>query len=129
MREEALKWYQQALEDLLTAEHLFNAHRYYAVAFWSQQAAEKALKALLIFYGKVVRSHDLNEILDIIERELSINVNEIREDANKLTIHYIVSRYPYVANSIPARIYSRNDADDLLKRVKKVIEWVKRYLQ
>jgi HEPN domain-containing protein len=33
MREEALKWYQQALEDLLTAEHLFNTHRYYAVAF------------------------------------------------------------------------------------------------
>jgi HEPN domain-containing protein len=129
MREEALKWYQQALEDLLTAEHLFNTHRYYAVAFWSQQAAEKALRAFLIFHGKVVRSHDLNEILDIIERELSINVNEIREDANKLTIHYIVSRYPDAANSIPARIYSRNDAEDLLKRVKKVIEWVKRYLQ
>jgi HEPN domain-containing protein len=129
MREEALKWYQKALEDLLTAEHLFNTHRYYAVAFWSQQAAEKALRAFLIFHGKVVRSHDLNEILDIIERELSINVNEIREDANKLTIHYIVSRHPYAANSIPARIYSRNDAEDLLKRVKKVIEWVKRYLR
>jgi HEPN domain-containing protein len=128
MREEALKWYQQALEDLLTAEHLFNTHRYYAVAFWSQQAAEKALRAFLISHGKVVRSHDLNEILDIIERELSITVNEIREDANKLTIHFI-SRYPDAANSIPARIYSRNDAEDLLKRVKKVIEWVKRYLQ
>jgi hypothetical protein len=46
-----------------------------------------------------------------------------------LTIHYIVSRYPDAANSIPARIYSRNNAEDLLKRVKKVIEWVKQYLQ
>jgi HEPN domain-containing protein len=129
VREEALKWYQQALEDLLTAEQLFKAQRYYAVAFWSQQAAEKALKALLIFNGKIVRSHDLNEIIDIIEKELLINVSEIRDDANKLTIHYIVSRYPDAANSIPARIYSINDAEDLLRRAKKVIEWVKQNLQ
>jgi HEPN domain-containing protein len=129
VREEALKWYQQALEDLLTAEQLFKAQRYYAVAFWSQQAAGKALKALLIFNGKIVRTHDLNEIIDIIEKELLINVSEIRDDANKLTIHYIVSRYPDAANSIPARIYSINDAEDLLRRAKKVIEWVKQNLQ
>jgi HEPN domain-containing protein len=129
VREEALKWYQQALEDLLTAEQLFKAQRYYAVAFWSQQAAEKALKALLIFSGKIVRTHDLNEIIDIVEKELLINVSEIRDDANKLTIHYIVSRYPDAANSIPARIYSINDAEDLLRRAKKVIEWVKQNLQ
>lgn len=124
-----MKWYQQALEDLLTAEQLFKAQRYYAVAFWSQQAAEKALKALLIFSGKIVRTHDLNEIIDIVEKELLINVSEIRDDANKLTIHYIVSRYPDAANSIPARIYSINDAEDLLRRAKKVIEWVKQNLQ
>lgn len=124
-----MKWYQQALEDLLTAEQLFKAQRYYAVAFWSQQVAEKALQALLIFNGKIVRTHDLNEIIDIIEKELSVNVSEIRDDANKLTIHYIVSRYPDAANSIPARIYSINDAEDLLRRAKKVIEWVKQNLQ
>jgi len=47
--DEAYKWLTQALEDIKTAEKLLEAGRYYAVAFWSQQTAEKALKALLIY--------------------------------------------------------------------------------
>ena len=35
---------------------------YYACAFWAQQAAEKALKALLISRGKVLKTHDLIEL-------------------------------------------------------------------
>ncbi|WP_204327927.1 HEPN domain-containing protein, partial [Proteus mirabilis] len=42
-----LLW-EQALEDLKTAEVLVEVKRYYASVFFSQQAAEKALKALYI---------------------------------------------------------------------------------
>jgi HEPN domain-containing protein len=52
MREEAKKWFQQALEDLSTAKDtFFTGH---ASAFWAQESAEKALKALLINFGKTI---------------------------------------------------------------------------
>ncbi|QOJ79256.1 HEPN domain-containing protein [Infirmifilum lucidum] len=129
MREEAVRWFEQCLADLSTAEDLLRTAHYYAAAFYSQQAAEKALKALLIASGKAVRTHDLVEMLDIIERELRVSVDEIRADASKLTIHYVVSRYPDAANAVPARIYSREDAEDLLRRASRVVEWVRRHLQ
>ncbi|MCY0859734.1 MAG: HEPN domain-containing protein [Sulfolobaceae archaeon] len=129
MREEAEKWLKQSLEDLSTAEDLIKSSHYYASASFSQQSAEKALKAFLIDRGKVVRMHDLNEILGIIEKDLGLKVDEIREDANKLTVHYVISRYPDAANALPYAIYSKEDAEDLLRRAKRVIEWVKRNLQ
>ncbi|WP_338598223.1 HEPN domain-containing protein [Sulfolobus tengchongensis] len=129
MRDEARKWLEQAIEDLNTAKDIINAGHYYASAFWSQQAAEKALKAFLIEKGKIVRTHDLNEIVEIIKQELGVSVDEIFEDANKLTVHYTISRYPDAANGVPARIYTRSDAEELLVRAQRVIEWVKRNLQ
>ncbi|ACS34619.1 Nucleotide-binding protein, containing HEPN domain [Thermococcus gammatolerans EJ3] len=48
MRNEARLLWEQALEDLKTAEALIDVKRYYASVFFSQQAAEKALKALYI---------------------------------------------------------------------------------
>lgn len=122
MREEAKKWFQQALEDLSTGH-------YYASAFWAQQSAEKALKALLIDLGKMTRTHDLNEILDEIQREAGIRGDEIRQDVTKLTVHYTIARYPDAANAVPARLYSKEDAEDLIRRAERVVEWVKRYLQ
>jgi hypothetical protein len=46
MREEAANNWAQAQEDLETARILLEAERFYASVFFSQQAAEKALKAL-----------------------------------------------------------------------------------
>ena len=53
--------WEQALEDLKTAEVLIDADRYYASVFFSQQAAEKALKALYIEVKKELppKTHSL----------------------------------------------------------------------
>ncbi|HDD71587.1 MAG TPA: HEPN domain-containing protein, partial [Candidatus Aenigmarchaeota archaeon] len=48
MRPEAENWWKQALEDLDSAKKNLKIKKYYLVAFLSQQAAEKALKALFI---------------------------------------------------------------------------------
>ncbi|MDT7901812.1 MAG: HEPN domain-containing protein [Acidianus sp.] len=40
-----------------------------------------------------------------------------------------MARYPDAANAVPARLYSKEDAEDLIKRAERIIEWVKRYLQ
>jgi len=70
MRENVELWLKQSLEDLDTAKVLLNNNKYYASTFYSHQAAEKALKALLL------------------------NVEEIRKEALKLNPNYTISRYP-----------------------------------
>ncbi|WP_243681929.1 HEPN domain-containing protein [Vulcanisaeta souniana] len=87
------KWLAQALRDLRTAENSLNSGDYYACAFWAQQAVEKALKALLISRGKVVKGHDLVELGYIIRDELRIDVSRIMDYLRELTMHYTVSRY------------------------------------
>ncbi|PVU74726.1 DNA-binding protein, partial [Acidianus hospitalis] len=87
------------------------------------------LKALLINFGKTIRTHDLDEILDEIQRESVIRGDEIMQDVDKVTVHYTIARYPDATNAVPARLYSKEDAEDLIKRAERAIEWVKRYLQ
>jgi HEPN domain-containing protein len=49
MRSEALNWWKQALKDLETASKNLEIKEYYVTAFFSQQATEKALKALYLY--------------------------------------------------------------------------------
>jgi len=129
VREEARKWLEQSIEDLNTAKDTLSTGHYYAVAFWSHQAAEKALNALLIDGGKAVGTHDLNELLNVIHDELNIPINDVLSDVNKLTVHYTISRYPDAANGVPARLYSKSYAEELLSSAQRVVEWVRRNLQ
>ena len=48
MREEISNWWNQALRDMESAERIMEIGDYYVSAFLSQQAVEKAFKALLI---------------------------------------------------------------------------------
>jgi HEPN domain-containing protein len=77
IKREALLWFKQAemnlrktLNDLLTRDRD-------SAAFWSQQAVEKALKALLLNAEIVHRGHNLLEIAEVIKKELNIDVEEI----------------------------------------------------
>jgi HEPN domain-containing protein len=66
---ETLRWMRYALEDLQSAEAIRAVadvpHR--TVCFFAQQAAEKALKAAVVFENKdVPRTHDLEAVLALI---------------------------------------------------------------
>ncbi len=83
MREEARLFWEQAIEDLKTAKVLLNNNRFYAAAFFSHQAAEKALKALYIETKREIppRTHSLIRLV----RELGISEEEIVDAAVDLT--------------------------------------------
>ena len=123
------KWFAQALRDLRTAENSLNSGDYYACAFWSQQAVEKALKALLISRGKVVRGHDLVELGYIIRDELHMDVSRIMDNLRELTTHYTTARYPDAANGVPYEIYTEGMARRILEKAREVMEWVRQNLQ
>lgn len=71
MRREASLWLKQAERDLKKAENDPVTGDWDGAAFRSQQAAEKALKALP-HYGKVARGHNLIELGRLVEEELGI---------------------------------------------------------
>jgi HEPN domain-containing protein len=123
------KWLVQAIRDLRSAENSLGSGDYYACAFWAQQAAEKALKALLIARGKVSRSHDLIELGYVIRDELNLDVSRIMDNLRELTTHYITTRYPDAANGIPYEVYTESKARRALELAKEVVEWVRQNLQ
>ncbi|MFH1200652.1 MAG: HEPN domain-containing protein [Candidatus Micrarchaeota archaeon] len=59
------EWLDEAQDDLKAAENLGKARLYAAACFHCQQAAEKALKALLISRkNQLAKSHSLRELAD-----------------------------------------------------------------
>ncbi|MFA4700349.1 HEPN domain-containing protein [Pyrococcus kukulkanii] len=127
MREEARLLWEQALEDLKTAEVLIEAGRYYASVFFSQQAAEKALKALYIEVKKELppKTHSLIRLSE----ELNIKDEEILDAVLDLNPEYTVTRYPDAANEVPARIYNRRSAVEHFEKAKKVVEFCRKRLK
>ncbi|MEM3733096.1 MAG: HEPN domain-containing protein [Candidatus Bathyarchaeia archaeon] len=128
MRKEASLWMKQAENDLRKAENDLKTYDWDSAAFWSQQAAEKALKALLLNFGKSYRGHNLLELRDILKTDAGLDVGLIEKELKELTIHYTISRYPNAANALPTELYDQEKAYELVEKARKVVEWVKRYL-
>lgn len=122
------RWLQQALRDLRTAENSLNSGDYYACAFWSQQAVEKALKALLLSRGVAARTHDLVELGYMVRDELGLDISGIIDHLRELTTHYTTTRYPDAANGLPYEIYTERRARSILGMAREVVEWVRRNL-
>lgn len=121
VREEVRNLLEQAEEDLETARVNGEHGRYYAAAFFAQQAAEKGLKALyLLTRREPIFTHDLSKIAERLGAPM-----EIREDALDLTPEYIITRYPNAANAVPAKLYTKRKAEASLERAQRIMAWIK----
>ena len=124
MRPEAERFWQQALEDLATARLLGEGGRSYASAFFAQQAAEKALKAAAVERVRVLpRTHDLIDIAEQVTAPA-----HVVDAARLLTPDYLLTRYPDVAGTIPARLYTNEDATKRLEAAQRVLTWAQSQL-
>lgn len=60
------RWLKIVKEDLAAAKVLLKAELFSSVAYHSQQAAEKSLKAFLVFKNRpVIKTHDLLKLLEL----------------------------------------------------------------
>lgn len=122
-REETKNWLKQAEDDFGTAEVCLKNGRFNASAFHSQQAAEKALKALQIQkLGRFDRAHDLVALASTVNAPPEIMTCCIR-----LTPYYTVTRYPDVGRT--AIVVVEDTGRDLLEKSRRVTEWVKQTLK
>jgi HEPN domain-containing protein len=126
LRDEARHWMLQAEEDLATARANLDAERFYAVSLFSQQAAEKALKAVLIQrHGTTPpRSHDLVRLAE----RAGVDP-DIFPELEELTGAYAVVRYPDAApGGVPAEAIDLQAALRHLAIAEGIVAWATRHL-
>lgn len=87
-----VEWLKAANDDLVLLNEIKeNKHITHFVAFHSQQAVEKALKALLEYKGKEIpKIHKIQSLIDRVDFDL----NEYDDLIQLLDNLYIDSRYP-----------------------------------
>lgn len=123
MVEVFIKWIMQAEADLKAAENSLKSKDYHASVFWSQQAAEKCLKGLIIKKnGELIKIHDLAALGKRVGMPL-----ELIKRSEKLSNVYIESRYG-ILDEIPFQNFSREDSEQFLLISKEVLKWVKKMI-
>lgn len=129
-RREGLRWLEQAEADRQGAQLLFDGASYHLACFVAQQVAEKALKAFIYTQGEeLVVGHSV-EALCRWAAEFDADFERLREEAAPLDGYYIPTRYPNsLPDSIPARVYTRSVAGEVLRLADQTLRLVREKLR
>jgi HEPN domain-containing protein len=123
-RREAVDFWTQAKADLATSVTLMEAGIYYASVFFSQQAAEKALKAASTErLQHCPKGHNLIQIANTLNAPLGI-----MNAAAELNAEFLMSRNPDAAGGVPAQMYDRASARLHLRCAQDILRWAKNHL-
>ncbi len=115
-------WLRQAGADLRHARRAREDGAHEWACFAAQQAAEKALKAVLLQRGAEAWGHTVTALLGAVAPEDVIGV-ELMDCARTLDKHYIPTRYPNGFDSgAPVDFYMRKDSDDAIACAGKILD-------
>ena len=89
----AAAWWRKAKDDLAVAERIVDLP--FACCFHCQQAAEKAIKALLVLHQQDFgRLHDLGQLLSLVDSCRDTPPGAAAAGLEALTRYAVESRYP-----------------------------------
>ena len=95
---------------------------YEDLCFQLQQAAEKAIKGMLIYYNVEPQyTHDIGILLE--KLQAYVNIDEIKETI-KLTKYAVQTRYPGIYDDI-----TKEDYEESITIVNKCLEWIQKYIE
>ena len=121
-------WWEQASRDLTHASHALADGDYEWAAFAAQQAAEKAIKALIIGHGGEPWGHLTTGLAEALPPP-TIAPPEILDAARRLDKHYLPARYPNgFAAGYPGKLYTRGEAEQAIEDATAIIEFCRRHL-
>lgn len=123
----ARTWLRTAERDLRLAHVAIEVEPSLA-AFHAQQAAEKALKALLV---ATTDDHERTHTAGRLARELRLAdvtiSEEVERDASALDLFYLTSRYPdTIGDEDPGNVISQDDATRAVERATRVLDFARR---
>ncbi len=111
----------QSKADMATAITLRDAGIYYAAVFFGQQAAEKALKAVIVGrLQKQPRGHNLITFANELNAPL-----EVMNAAAELNLEFLSSRNPEHAEGVPAQMYDLGSANLHLEAADRIVDWAR----
>jgi HEPN domain-containing protein len=128
---EALRWFRQARADLEVVRTLQAAGHSAAACFHSQQAAEKALKAVLYSQGaRVVLGHAGSDLAKQCQAHDPAFAG-VSGDAALLDQFYIPTRYPngLPSPAVPSETYTEAQAKMAREAAEKVLGLVEAFLR
>lgn len=115
------EWLARSRGDLALARLPLPEEGFYEdLCFHAQQAAEKAIKAVILYHGWTFRYvHDLDELITSIEQQ-GVNVPAHVRDAVDLTPYAFEARYPGVSEPVTEEEYA-----EALERAEHVVSWAR----
>ena len=123
----AQEWLAYAEADLGVADHLYKTYHpkpLQIICFHCQQAAEKAVKAVIVFYGSqggLPRKHDLFLLLNQIKNMVVIE-GKFFDYADMLAPYGVAMRYP---NELPLE---ERHAEMAIRMAMEIVEWAKQII-
>ncbi len=129
-QEEGHRWLEQAKEDLRWVRELVRWGGYHLACFLAQQVAEKALKAFLYAQGEeVVLGHSVERLCENAAR-YDPSFAKAKSRWSILDGYYVPTRYPNsLPESIPARVYNREVAEEAVKLAEEAVSFVEEKLK
>lgn len=127
MKKETKQWIKIALEELQSAEYLFERSLFRMVCYHAQQTVEKILKAILTEHNiEFFRTHNVLDLSNAV-KEIGLQVPLTPEDAIFLNSIYR-ARYPADLGLLPTGEPTKEDAQKSLSIAHKVLGWLKEVL-
>lgn len=128
MANRAKDWLKQAKRDLEHAERDLRDEFYEWACFSSQQAAEKAVKALFYSRNANAWGHSVTALLQELEKTLSVD-ESLLNSARNIDKFYIPPRYPNGFDAgIPADYFTQEDAKKGIEDARAIIRFCERHL-
>ncbi|MDI6716859.1 MAG: HEPN domain-containing protein [Actinomycetota bacterium] len=113
------EWLNRAKSNLIQAKNKQPGIYLEDLCFNAQQAAEKSIKALLLYRNvRFPYVHDLAELINILEKHGEEVPAQVR-DTVKLTDYAVEARYPGIGEPV-----TDDEYEEAIKLAEEVVEWV-----
>ena len=117
------EWLNRARSDLTMAKTQGPEIYYEDLCFHAQQAAEKAIKSILLFHGiSFPYVHDIRELIRLLKRK-AVNVPARVGKARELTNYAVETRYPGLSEPVSDKEYR-----DAVALAETVLRWADRQI-
>ena len=125
MSNRSADWLSQAARDLEQAEDSRNAGRHEWACFASHQSAEKAVKALHLYFGQEAWGHIIARLLADLPETISVE-DLLIEKGRVLDSFYVPTRYPNGhSKGAPFEDYGQLQSEEAIRYAREIIEFVR----
>jgi HEPN domain-containing protein len=133
-REFIKAWLRRAKADFKSAEDLFRNEDFADSTYHSQQAAEKACKALLIAENAFIEEHKISKwFKKVFNKKIDEDrLNEIIKNVMDLEVHWVKPKYPFAGKGYiwdPTKEYTKRIAEEALEKAKFVVSEIEKILK